>query len=214
MSNADGMKLTPAALLAGLNCGAITGRQLALFGMKGPPSKGWRKRLIGMEITEEKYREFVALRKQQKEATPQPPPDPSLAECIVYFDGGSTNNVPKRGGYGNGYGSFQLNGEVVRLDFGRPMSANEAEVRTLIAAAEAAKITCEPEKTRLCVYGDSQIALNWARKAGQKVPYRPPLGCSPGFTEAVADLYVAVQPFAEVAAEWQPRDKSVEMFGH
>jgi hypothetical protein len=66
-----------------------------------------------------------------------------------------------------------LNGEAVKLDFATPISANEAEIRTLIAAAEAVKRFGDPAKTRLCVYGDSQVALGWANRAGQKVFYRP-----------------------------------------
>jgi ribonuclease HI len=78
--------------------------------------------------------------------------------CVIHFDGGTSNNVPSRGGYGIGYGSYLLDdGEVVSLNFRRPMSNNEGEVRTLIAAVEAAKLTREPEKTRLCLYGDSRL---------------------------------------------------------
>jgi ribonuclease HI len=94
------------------------------------------------------------------------------------------------------------------------MSANEAEIRTLIAAAEAVKLIRDPARTRLCVYGDSQIALRWANKAGMKVFYRPKLGWSPGFNAAVADLYLSLRPFAEVVTEWQPREISVQILGH
>jgi hypothetical protein len=103
---------------------------------------------------------------------------------------------------------------VVKVDFGRAMSANEAEVRTLIAAAEAAKLISDPGRTGLRVVGDSKIALSWAQNAGQGAFYRPKPGWSPGFTAAVADLYVSLKPFAAVVTEWQPRARSVEMFGH
>ena len=63
-----------------------------------------------------------------------------VRQCAIHFDGGTSNNIPSRGGFGIGYGSFLLNGEIVRVDFGRAMSNNEAEVRTLIAAAEAVKL--------------------------------------------------------------------------
>jgi ribonuclease HI len=122
--------------------------------------------------------------------------------------------VPSRGGYGIGYGSYLLNGKVVRVNFARPMSNNEAEVRTLIAAVEAVKVISDPVRTRLCVYGDSQIALKWATKAGTKVFYRPNPSWSPGFTAALSDLYVSLRPFAVVMTEWQPRERSVEIFGH
>ena len=37
---------------------------------------------------------------------------------------------------------------------------------------------------------------------------------SQGFAAAVADLYLSLQPFAEVVTEWQPREISVQIFGH
>jgi ribonuclease HI len=80
-----------------------------------------------------------------------PSVDVSIIPCVICFDGGTSNNIPSKGGYGLGYGSYRLNGEVVRVDFARPMSANEAEMRTLIAAAEAAKLIRDPARTRLCV---------------------------------------------------------------
>jgi hypothetical protein len=46
-----------------------------------------------------------------------------------------------------------------------------------------------------------------------KVFYRPKLGWSPGFNVAVADLYLSLRPFAEVVTEWQPRERSVQIFG-
>jgi ribonuclease HI len=137
-----------------------------------------------------------------------------VRQCAVYFDGGTSNNNPRRGGFGIGYGSYLLNGEVVRVDFTSPMSANEAEIRTLIAAAEAAKLIGDPAKTRLCVYGDSQIALGWANKAGIKVFYRPNPSWRPEFKAAVTDLYVSLRPFAAVVTGWQPRARIVQIFGH
>ena len=104
--------------------------------------------------------------------------------------------------------------EIVAFRPGRPMSANEAEIRTLIAAVEAVKLTIDPAKTRLCVYGDSQIALGWAEKAGQNARYKPPRNCWPGYISAVADLYACLRPFAQVATKWQPRERNVQIFGH
>jgi ribonuclease HI len=143
-----------------------------------------------------------------------PSVDVPITPCVIRFDGGTSNNIPSRGGFGIGYGSYRLNGEVVRLDFARPMSANEAEIRTLIAAAEAVKLIRDPAKTRLCVYGDSQITLRWADKAGMKVLYRPKRSWSPEFEAAVADLYVSLRPFAEVVTKWRPRERNVQVFGH
>jgi hypothetical protein len=47
--------------------------------MKWPPRSGWRRRLAGMEISEETYKTFLALRKQKKEKTAlKLPPIPSF----------------------------------------------------------------------------------------------------------------------------------------
>ena len=172
-----------------------------------------------MEISEERYKRFLALRKQKREPmtlelVPARFLDGPTTLCVVHFDGGTSNNNPRKGGFGIGYGSYLLNGEVVTVDFARPMSCNEAEIRTLIAAAEAAKLIIDPARTRLCAYGDSRIALRWADKAGKKVVYQAKLGWSPEFTAAVADLYLSLRPFAEVVTEWQPRGISVQIFGH
>jgi ribonuclease HI len=211
------MKLTIDKLIAGLNCGAINARQLAVLGMKWPPRRGWMRNLIGKEISEDKYKRFLALRKQKRETTalelvPAPSLDAPL--CAIYFDDGTSNNNPGKGGFGIGYGSYLLNDEVVRVNFARPMSCNEAEIRTLIAAAEAAKLIRDPARTKLCVYGDSRIALKWAQKAATQVFYRPSLGWTPGFSAAVADLYLSLKPFAEVIIHWHPREISVQIFGH
>ena len=136
-----------------------------------------------------------------------PSVDVPITPCVIDFDGGTSNNNPRSGGFGIGYGSYRLHGEVVKLDFARRMSANEAEIRTLIAAAEAVKLIADPVKTRLCAYGDSRITLGWANKAGMKVFYRPKPSWSPEFAAAVADLYSTLRPFAEVVTQWQPQRK-------
>jgi hypothetical protein len=101
ISHADAMKLTIDKLMAGLNSGAINARQLALLGETSPPIRGWRRRLAGKEISEERYMQFLALRKQKsRHPGQQPVPDPSLDVCTIYFDGGTSNNVPSRGALG------------------------------------------------------------------------------------------------------------------
>ena len=67
-----------------------------------------------MEISDETYKTFLALREQKKEKTapkllPAPSFDVSLTVCTIHFDGGTGNNVPSMGGFGIGYGSYVLN---------------------------------------------------------------------------------------------------------
>ena len=95
---------------------------------------------------------------ESTEAGPQP-------DYTVVFDGGSQGNP------GPGYGSYALTrheGEresIVRLDFGREMTNNEAEYETLIAALhglieriEAAGAS--PGDVSLEIRGDSKLVLN------------------------------------------------------
>jgi hypothetical protein len=94
------MKLTHEKLMAGLNCGAINALQLAVLGMQWPPKSGWRRRLVGTEISEDTYQAFLALRKQKKE-TPvakflPTSFDLSLTPYTIEFHGGTSNNVPSR----------------------------------------------------------------------------------------------------------------------
>jgi len=42
--------------------GGWNGKQLALFGIKFPLPKGWKKELAGTEVPDEIYYEFVALK--------------------------------------------------------------------------------------------------------------------------------------------------------
>lgn len=214
------MKLTHEKLMAGLNCGAINALQLAVLGMTWPPRSGWIRRVVGMEIPKEDYKRFLALRKQKKgkraaKLLPSASLDLSLTPYTIEFDGGTSNNVPSRNGYGNGYGSYRLNdGEIVSVNFARPMSANVAEIRTLIAAVEAVQRISNPDTMMLRVVGDSRLALDHAQKAGGKAGYRLNPSWSPEFRAAVDDLHVALKPFAAVVAAWQPRERSVEIFGH
>lgn len=85
------------------------------------------------------------------------------SDYTIVFDGGS------RGNPGPGYGSYRLSTrdgqwEVVRLDFRRQMTNNEAEYHMLIAALEAllARIQGagqEPGAVSVEVRGDSALVL-------------------------------------------------------
>jgi ribonuclease HI len=91
---------------------------------------------------------------------PGPEPDYNLV-----FDGGSEGNP------GPGYGSYALTRRqdekesIVRLDFGREMTNNEAEYETLIAALHGLIERIEaagrsPRDFSLEIRGDSKLVLN------------------------------------------------------
>lgn len=129
-------------------------------------------------------------------------------EYVIEFDGGTSCNIPSKG-YGEGYGSFQINGgEIKRVEFGVGHSCNSAEILTLCAALNELKYVCPYAKEVLC-RGDSQIALKWISYQG-----KPSKKSSPMFLDAINLLRKAVGQFSSVRPEWRNRNHSVALFGH
>ena len=128
----------------------------------------------------------------------------------VEFDGGSTCNIPRLG-YGKGYGSYKVgDGPVRRVRFEGAMSANCAEVLTLVAAITDARKT---GAKKLLLIGDSQIALKWADVATGKRKATKIGKTSEGFQRAITSLY-QVACGIRIETRWQPREMSVATFGH
>lgn len=141
---------------------------------------------------------------------------PALNNVRIEFDGGTPCNIPSKG-YGDGYGSYQLccNGHVYpieRVNFGRPMSNNVAEISVLIRAIEAVARLHKPEKTILEIHGDSQIALLRTTKAftPRKKLYRG----SADYIAACHRLHTACAQFHNITTHWRGRERSVKIFGH
>lgn len=132
----------------------------------------------------------------------------------IHFDGGTPCNIPRLG-YGIGYGSYRIDrGEVVRVNHGRPMSANAAEIFTLVSAIQQVVAT-HGRGVKLLVVGDSQIALKWARGTNRKgKPCKIAKGTSEEFRNAIQSLRDVLRGFGEVETEWNPRANSVRVFGH
>lgn len=139
-------------------------------------------------------------------------------ECVViHFDGGTPCNIPRLG-FGEGYGSFRLTvdgvvGEIHRLKYGVPMSANTAEIRTVTEAIRKVSEVHGMDKI-LHVIGDSQIALKWVKNASENAPIKVSSKSSPAFGESINNLYSALIGFNKVVTEWNPRDKLFKIFGH
>jgi ribonuclease HI len=128
----------------------------------------------------------------------------------VEFDGGSTCNIPRLG-YGKGYGSYRIGeGAVRRVRFEGAMSANCAEILTLVAAITEAK---RQGARKLLVVGDSQIALKWANVAAGKRKATKVGNTSDGFQKAVVLLYQVARD-TKIVTQWQPREHSFNTFGH
>ncbi|MEA2639220.1 MAG: ribonuclease [Chloroflexota bacterium] len=128
----------------------------------------------------------------------------------IVFDGGSLNNP------GHGYGSYQIAigdepPRIVRLDFGSPVTNNEAEYLALIHGLEDAVATLTkqgiaPEAATVDVRGDSQLVL---RQVGGEWKVRQP-HLRPLHERATA----LVGQLGSVALQWHQRRNSVRILGH
>lgn len=142
----------------------------------------------------------------------------------IEFDGGSRSNIPP---FGLGYGSYQItefwNKEericpIRRMNWQECMSANAAEIRTIVEALMEVIDSLEPvlDRTHLSIFGDSQIAINRIIKAWHLK------GQIPKFAESnsrfmvkwATELCRLVPRFATVEAQWHSRENSVALFGH
>lgn len=137
-----------------------------------------------------------------------------LQTIRVEFDGGTPCNIPRLG-YGIGYGSYKINGQpIVRVTHGIPMSANVAEIMTLVSALKDVQVQFG-NRVKVKIFGDSQIALNWAAghtPSGKKKKFSKKV--NQPFRDAVDALRLMTTQFSIVTTNWRGRAKSVELFGH
>jgi ribonuclease HI len=138
-------------------------------------------------------------------------------EFTIEFDGGTPMNSAKRG-FGEGYGSFCVNGgKIIKRQFGIPMSNNVAEVSTLILAIRFVQMSLvsqglDANTAALHIIGDSTIALNRCHKAPKANWKGTPQ--NPDFIAACSELYQLCRMFHSVKTEWRGREASVRLFGH
>lgn len=140
-----------------------------------------------------------------------------VTTVVIWFDGGTTCNVPKWG-LGKDYGSYRIDeGEIVRVEFGAGHSNNSGEIRTLVKAIEAVLLDHNPRFTKLIIHGDSQIALGWAERRGEPRNYKRKKkwnAPTDNFLEATQLLKNCISPFKSITTLWHPREESVKLFGH
>ena len=129
------------------------------------------------------------------------------ADVILVFDGGSQGNP------GAGYGSYAVfegtrPGQVTRLSFPDPMTNNEAEYHTLLAALDdlLKRLGEKAEEAALEVRGDSQLVIEqvlgrWKAKDERMRGFRD---------EARRRL----NRFKRHRLVQQPREDSVRVLGH
>jgi len=132
-------------------------------------------------------------------------------DYVLVFDGGSLGNP------GPGYGSYALirtsdgKKRVVRVDFGREMTNNEAEYDTLIAGLSdliqrLTEAKRSPSEFSIEVRGDSSLVINqvsgvWKAKDERMRARR----------NQVREL---LNRFAAYGLRLQPRQESVRILGH
>lgn len=134
-----------------------------------------------------------------------------LRKIRVEFDGGTPCNNP-RIGYGVGYGSYKIDGQpIVRMNHGLPMSANVAEMTTVICALRDVQIQFGND-VHVSIFGDSQIALLRCTKGLTEKRRRSFNNNS--FSRSCDTLYSLCQQFSMVSTHWRGRAASVRLFGH
>lgn len=128
---------------------------------------------------------------------------------LIEFDGGTPCNIPRLG-FGIGYGSYRINkGEIVKVDHKVPMSCNVAEILTLVEALKQI-----PNGMKVKIKGDSQLVLNRVRDLAKGKEKPPSKGATELFIQALILLKQECQRLSWIEVEWQPRIRSVEVFGH
>ena len=142
------------------------------------------------------------------------PPKSSFVESLrltpikVWFDGGSYGN-----GYQfQGYGSYEVDGGVklhhksTRQDFGSPITNNEAEYLSLLAALRWLQAQIVPERVGLEIWGDSQLVVQQVNRCWRvRKEHLKPL------RDEARDL---LRPYLWWELKWYPRKWNVNRFGH
>lgn len=130
----------------------------------------------------------------------------------VEADGGNKGNIPRLG-YGNGYGSYAIDGgEPIKIEYGVPMSNNVAEISIIHSALE--DIFLDFGASHVLVRSDSQTALSWIKRYNKykdaiKFPFE-----NVSYCKAAQSLVSMIKKHKSVEQEWRGRAKSVELFGH
>lgn len=139
---------------------------------------------------------------------------PAKRTVNIITDGGTSCNIPALG-YGIGYGSYKVDDlPVIRVDHKRPMSANAAEIWTVVAATEALvdDFSIVLPQTVLHVTCDSRIVVKWCSPVHYQSDHSG--GGSDEFRDAVAALKHSLRKFHSASADWWARENSVRIFGH
>lgn len=163
----------------------------------------------------------TALEAAVQKALSKEKPDVSIPKhhipegfTVIRFDGGTPCNIPKKG-YGIGYGSYQIDdGPIIKVNHGIPCSNNVAEILTLHRALTSLFYLSDQkvEDRRVFIIGDSQIALDRVKSLPRslKKKYHP----TTDYERASLEMNIICQCFKLILTQWQPRAKSVAVFGH
>jgi ribonuclease HI len=197
------VKVTDELIRSGMStAGGWTKEQLGILGVSWPPESGWRKRVIGTEITSEQAERFANPKRKPKKAksafklaTPSDilhpgialqihvPVDPSVVDALVQFDGSCQANGSKDATGKWGY-RLQVKGEPDTVGSGDTcaelVTNNVSEWQGLRAGLQAvqARVTANPQSIGLVlIQGDSMLVIrcltgSWKSKNAALTVYR------------------------------------------
>lgn len=125
----------------------------------------------------------------------------------VWFDGGAYPTNP-----GNGYGSYEVQSEGLnhkshRQEFGRPLTNNQAEYLSLIAALKWLSHNATlPQYSRLEIWSDSKLVCHQLTgRYRVKVQH---------IKELVLEAQELLDIFDGFTISWHGRSNNVSRFGH
>lgn len=122
----------------------------------------------------------------------------------IWFDGGAAPNP------GKAYGSYEIQGiglthKSLRQQFGEPLTSNQAEYLSLIAALKWLSHHATPATDRLEIWTDSQLVCHQVRGLWKvRVPH---------VRELWFETLGLLCPY-EWVIYWHGRQANVERFGH
>lgn len=131
-----------------------------------------------------------------------------MKEIRIYFDGGANPNP------GRGYGSYEVIGDEslkhksLKQEFGSPLTSNQAEYRSLIAALRWLSHHVQHPRavSRVLIFTDSMLVCQQLRKRWKvKVLH---------IKELVDETRVLLANYPKWEINWHGRHNNVKRFGH
>lgn len=129
-----------------------------------------------------------------------------MQTVMVCFDGGARPTNP-----GNGYGSYEvvadgLNHKVLKIEFGSPLSNNQAEYMATISALKWLRHHADASTIRLNMFSDSKLLVMQTQGSWK-------IRCL-HIRELVDEARSLLSRYSKWRISWHSRERNVERFGH